>query len=94
MSEIKEILENIARNMKIKKLCFVSECEGFYIYFNSEINFKINSSQKMTIWKDTKKEKQKDEINLYVKRINTQVEIFEFSEFNILEASKELTEVL
>jgi hypothetical protein len=87
---MKAILENLAREMKIKNLGFISDWQGIFYYHNTEVNFLLNSEQKITFWVDTKKDKLKNEKVLFTVRQNKQVEIFEFSDFNILEAAKEL----
>lgn len=87
---MKEILTRLASEMKIKNLSFSGDL-GCLTYLGTHINFLINSEQKTTMWIDIRKDKIKNEI-LYTLRQSLQVEIFEFSELNILEAIKELNQ--
>jgi len=87
---VKTKLTELASQMKIKNLGFVSHNEGCFMYNGTHINFVINSESKTTMWTDSKKDKDKNEKVLFTVRQNLQVEIFEFSELNILEAMKEL----
>ena len=85
---MKTKLTDLASQMKIKNLSFSGDL-GCLTYMGTHINFLINSEMKTTMWIDIRKDKIKNDI-LYTVRQNLQVEIFEFSELNILEAMKEL----
>ena len=89
---MKEILIKLASEMKIKNLSF-SGALGCFIYGSTLINFLINSDLKTTMWIDSRKDKIKDNVILFTLRQNLQIEIFDFSELNILEAAKELCQM-